>query len=132
MAGERVLVVDDDSANLKLARIVLEDAGFEVCIATDGASALAALASFRPRVVLMDVSLPDVDGLELTRRLRRDPAYADLAIIAVTGFAGPGDDREAFDAGCDAYITKPIDIAALVAAVTAHVSGRAAARPAPP
>jgi two-component system cell cycle response regulator DivK len=109
VADEPVLVVDDNAANLKLARIVLEDAGYFVRTATDAGDALTVLASFAPRVILMDVQLPGVDGLELTRRLRRAPEYAGVVIIALTACAMRGDENKARAAGCDGYITKPLN-----------------------
>ena len=109
MAGERVLVVDDNAVNLKLARIVLEEADYDVRTATEAESAIELVASFQPAIILMDLQLPGVNGLELTRRLKADPAHAQIVIVALTAYAMKGDDDKAFAAGCDGYITKPID-----------------------
>lgn len=113
MAGEPVLVVDDNSQNLKLVRVLLETEGFDVRTAVDGEEALGELEGFTPRVILMDLQLPGMDGLELTRRLKADPARRDIAIIAVTAYAMKGDEEKARAAGCDAYVSKPIDIETL-------------------
>lgn len=119
MAGESVLVVDDDPENLKFARILLESEDFDVRTAVDAESALEllALGTWLPRVILMDVRLPQMDGLDLTRRLKSDPVYARIAIIAVSACAMKGDDAKAMAAGCDAYVTKPIFVDELLAMI---------------
>lgn len=122
MANEPVLIVDDNAQNLKLARVVLSGAGYEVKTATDAEEALEVLASFKPRLILMDVQLPGMDGLTLTRRLKADPAFKGVAIIALSAYAMKGDAEKAFAAGCDGYITKPIDIASLPEAVAAQLA----------
>ncbi len=117
MAGESILIVDDNPTNLKLARIVLEGEDYAVTTAVNAAEVLDLPASIRPRLILMDIQLPDLDGLELTRRLRKDPRYEGVLIVALTAYAMKGDRAKAMDAGCDGYITKPIDIDALVKSV---------------
>jgi CheY-like chemotaxis protein len=97
--------------------------GFEVATAEDAPSAIAAIAARRPRVILMDVQLPGIDGLELTRTLKADPATRDIIIIAVTAYAMKGDYEKAIDAGCDGYVTKPIDTRTLPGVITGYLSG---------
>jgi CheY-like chemotaxis protein len=109
LTGAKILMVDDNPGNMKLLSFILGKQGYEVRIAGDAEQALSILKEFRPRLILMDVQLPGMDGLELTRRLKADPAYADIVIIAVTASAMKGDEQEALAAGCDGYITKPID-----------------------
>ncbi len=109
MAAETILIVDDHAANLKLMRVLLVAEGFEVRTARDAEEALEVLKEFQPRIVLMDLQLPGVDGLELTRRLKADPATRAMVIIAVTSYAMKGDERKALAAGCDGYVAKPID-----------------------
>ncbi|MBK7865123.1 MAG: response regulator [Archangiaceae bacterium] len=109
MAGERVLVVDDNPQNLKLARVLLEAEGYQVQGAVDAAQAEHALAGFDARLVLMDLQLPDLDGLELTRRLKADPRHAGRKVVALTAYAMKGDRERALAAGCDGYLSKPID-----------------------
>jgi len=109
MNSEPILIVEDNPINIKLFRVVLEKAGFQVRTAVDANEALAALAEFNPRLILMDVQLPGMDGLELTRRLKADPRYRRIRIVALTAYAMKGDREKASDAGCEGYITKPID-----------------------
>lgn len=108
--GEPILVVDDTPANAKLLRVVLERAGYDVRTASDGQEMEKVLEGFRPRLVLMDLQLPGVDGLELTRRLKSQDGTAQVIVIAVTSYAMKGDEERALDAGCDGYMSKPIDV----------------------
>ena len=116
-APTRVLVVDDSPMIVKLLRVLLTSAGYEVRTAGGADAALAVLAEFHPGLILMDVQMPEVDGLTLTRRLKADPRYRDIAIIAVTAFAMKGDEARVRDAGCDGYVTKPIDTSALLGVI---------------
>ena len=106
---ESILVVDDNRDNRDLTQILLECEGFEVRMAEDAAGALAVLETFRPALILMDVQLPGIDGLELTRRLRRDPALAGVSIVALSAYAMAAEKQDARDAGCNGYITKPVN-----------------------
>jgi two-component system cell cycle response regulator DivK len=121
MPGEPILVVDDNAANLKLAQVLLASEGYAVRTATDAEDALRQLASFTPRAILMDIQLPGMDGLELTRRLKADPATRDVVILALTAYAMKGDEEKARAAGCDGYITKPIDIESLPQVLAQHL-----------
>jgi two-component system cell cycle response regulator DivK len=109
MANDSVLVVEDAPVNLKLVRVLLSRQGFDVHTATSAEEALEVFRQFRPRLVLTDVGLPGMNGLELTRHLKSDPATRDTIVLALTAFAMKADEQKAFDAGCDGYITKPID-----------------------
>ena len=109
MAGESILIVDDNPTNLKLVTYLMKAHGYEVRTAVDADTAVASIAESMPRLVLMDVQLPGVDGLELTRRLKSDPKTSAIIILAVTAYAMKGDQEKAIAAGCDGYITKPID-----------------------
>lgn len=122
MAGEPILIVDDNAANLKLARVLLSGEGYEVRTAADAEQALELLETFRPRLILMDLQLPGMDGLELTRRLKADPMRRDIAVIALTAYAMKGDEEKARAAGCDGYVTKPIDTDALPRVVAGHLT----------
>lgn len=115
MAGEPILIVDDNPVNLKLARVLLTSEGYEVRTATDAEEALAVLQVYRPRLILMDIQLPGMDGLELTRRLKADPAMQGVLILGLTAYAMKGDEERALAAGCDGYILKPIDTRTLPA-----------------
>jgi CheY-like chemotaxis protein len=110
MAGETILVVEDNPMNMKLARATLERAGFVVHGAIDAQAALTALETLRPQLILMDVQLPGMDGLQLTRLIKATPGTAGIVIVAVTAAAMKGDERRAREAGCDGYLTKPIDV----------------------
>jgi CheY-like chemotaxis protein len=122
MASEPILVIDDNPQNLKLAKVILCAEGYEVKTAIDAEDALRVLQSFTPRVILLDIQLPGMDGLALTRKLKADPARSGLVIIAVTAYAMKGDAEKAFAAGCDGYMSKPIDIEALPRTVAEHLA----------
>jgi len=109
MAGESILIVDDNVVNLKLARVLLSSQGYDVRTATDAEETLAILRNFTPRLILMDIQLPGMDGLELTRRLKADPKMHGVIILALTAYAMKGDEEKALAAGCDGYVAKPID-----------------------
>ena len=121
MAGETILVVDDSAVNLKLARVVLSCEGYVVRTAADAEDALRLLATFTPSLILMDIQLPGMSGLDLTRRLKADPATKHIVILALTAYAMKGDEEKARAAGCDGYITKPIDVGALPSVIARHI-----------
>ena len=121
MTAPRVLIVDDNELNLELASFLLSTNGFEVAVAHEAASAAAQVAAFRPALVLMDIQLPQVDGLEITRRLRADPALGGLIIVAFTAYSMKGDEAKMLAAGCDGYISKPIDVVNFAAQVRSHL-----------
>jgi len=121
MAGEPILIVDDNAVNLKLAKVLLMKEGYEVQTAIDAEEALKLLGTYKPRLILMDLQLPGMDGLELTRRLKSEPATKDIIILALTAYAMKGDDEKAKAAGCDGYITKPIDTQALPGVIKNHL-----------
>jgi len=108
--NKRILVVDDNPRNLKLAFDVLEDAGYEVVEAKDAEEAQIMIDRNLPDLILMDIALPGMDGLTLTRKIKANERTKHIRIIALTAFAMKGDDQKALAAGCDGYITKPIDI----------------------
>lgn len=109
MSGEPLLIVDDNPTNLKLIRVLLSAEGYEVRTAADAGEALKVLKTFHPRLILMDVQLPNIDGLTLTRQLKGSPETKDITIIALTAYAMKGDDAQAYASGCSGYISKPID-----------------------
>lgn len=129
MAGEPVLVVDDNAQNLKLARVILASAGYEVKTAMDAEEALAVLETFTPRLILMDIQLPRMDGLELTRQLKADPKHREILVIALSAYAMKGDAEKALAAGCDDYMSKPIDTGALPKVVAKHLAQRSRQAP---
>jgi CheY-like chemotaxis protein len=126
MAGEPILVVDDNAANLKLAWVLLVSEGYRVQTASDAEEALKILETFAPDLILMDIQLPGMDGLALTRRLKSDPARRHILIFALTAYAMKGDEEKALAAGCDGYITKPIDPITLPVLIAQRLAARAA------
>ncbi len=124
MAGEPILIVDDNAANLKLARVLLQAEGYEVRAAANAEEALAVLKGYRPRLILMDIQMPGMDGLELTRRLKADPSLSHVVILALTSYAMKGDEEKAMAAGCDGYFAKPIDTRRLPAQIAEFLARR--------
>ena len=124
MTGKSILIVDDNQANLKLARVLLEGEGFDTRTAVDAEEALDALQNFKPDIILMDIQLPGIDGLELTRQLKARPATKDILIVALTAYAMKGDEQKARDAGCDGYITKPIDTRTLSDTIVSYLDAK--------
>jgi CheY-like chemotaxis protein len=120
----RILIVDDNPINLKLACDVLEMHGFSIARACDAEHALALIALEMPDLVLMDIALPGMDGLTLTRKLKADPRFRDVPIVALTASTMKGDDTKAFDAGCDGHISKPINTRRLPFQVEEFLQGR--------
>jgi CheY-like chemotaxis protein len=121
--NKRILVVDDNPRNLKLAFDVLEDAGYEVVEAVDAEEAQSMIDRNLPDLILMDIALPGMDGLTLTRKIKANERTKHIRIIALTAFAMKGDDQKALAAGCDGYITKPIDIHQLPVQVAEILGG---------
>jgi CheY-like chemotaxis protein len=124
MAGTRILIVDDNATNLKLVAYLMKANGYTVETALDAESAIEAIRIKRPDVILMDIQLPGIDGLELTRRLKAEPGTRDIVIVAVTAYAMKGDQAKALAAGCDDYITKPIDTRTLPDTIARHLAKR--------
>lgn len=118
----RVLIVDDNLMNLELVSFLLQADGIEVASVPDAHSALRDIQSFQPDLILMDIQLPDIDGLTLTRQIKADPATRHIAVVAFTAYAMKGDEARMLEAGCDGYIAKPIEIASFTAAVRQHLA----------
>lgn len=106
---KKVLVVEDNDDNIYLMRFILEKTGYEVIEAKTGISGVEAAAKEEPDLILMDIQLPDIDGYEVTRRIRASEAGDKVPIIALTSYAMVGDEEKAFNAGCSGYIKKPIN-----------------------
>ncbi|HDS16805.1 MAG TPA: response regulator [Proteobacteria bacterium] len=105
-----VLVIEDNDDNRRLVLKILGHKGFNVVGAIDGKEALERLRQGKPDLILMDINLPGMDGYELTRRIRKIPGFAELPIVALTAHAMVGDEGKSLAAGCNAYITKPINV----------------------
>jgi CheY-like chemotaxis protein len=106
----RILIVDDHEPGVALIERLLELDGHKVRAAGSLADAERALAEEQPAMIVLDLNLPDGSGLELTRRLKAHPGTAEIPILACTAAVMPADEREALEAGCDAYVSKPIDL----------------------
>lgn len=106
---KRILVVEDNETNLYLIRFMLEKSGYEVIEARGGAVGVELASKEKPDLILMDVQLPDMDGLEATKRIRASEADGEIPIIALTSYAMVGDREKALAAGCTGYIEKPIN-----------------------
>ena len=107
--SKKVLVVEDNPTNMRVIRMVLSNKGYSVLEATDGEEALVVAMEGRPDLIVMDIQLPKMDGLEVTRRLRQTPEFKQTPIIALTASAMEGDREKIIAAGCDEYISKPVN-----------------------
>lgn len=125
MSAPRVLVVDDNALNVELVKFVLADEGFLVDSAPDARAALTRIDAFQPELILMDIQMPGMDGLELTRLLKANPAFQHIAIVAFTAYAMAGDESRMRAAGCDGYLSKPVDVVTLAASVRSNLRPRA-------
>ena len=119
--SKRILVVEDQEDNRQILRDLLTSVGYEVIQAENGEEGLATAARERPDLILMDIQLPLLDGYEVTRRIKADPALRAIPIIAITSYALSGDENKARAAGCDAYVAKPYSPRALLAKIREYV-----------
>ena len=122
---QKILLVEDNEMNRDMLSRRLERRGYQIVCAVDGQQALALVRSETPALILMDMSLPVLDGWEATRRLKADDATKAIPIIALTAHAMSEDENKARAAGCDDFDTKPVDIQRLVGKIKALVNGKA-------
>ena len=109
MANKTVLVIEDNEMNMKLARSLLQIGKYSVLEAIDAENGIQLAREHHPDLILMDIQLPGMDGLNATRAIKNDPALKDITVVALTSYAMEGDEKKAMDAGCAGYIAKPID-----------------------
>ncbi len=128
MSPMRVLVVDDKEELAEMAKIVLTAADHEVQMASNASQALSIIPAFRPDLILMDIQMPVTDGIELTKRLKADPATRQIAIVAFTAYSSRGDEHGLKAAGFDGYIRKPINVVTFAAEVRFWLEGPQSAR----
>src|SRR5205809_1119205 len=121
MAGESILVVDDSPVNLRLAAALLRSEGYDVHLASTAEEALVTLKTLKPAIILLDLQLPGMNGLEMTQRLRQDARTRGLFVVAMTASTIIDDQDKAFEAGCDGYIPKPIDTRTLGSQLRAYL-----------
>jgi len=119
--SKRILVIEDQEDNRQIVRDLMTASGYELIEATTGEEGLEAAARERPDLILMDIQLPGIDGYEVTRRIKADPKLRQIPIIAVTSYALSGDDKKAFAAGCDGYVTKPFSPRVLLAKIREYL-----------
>jgi two-component system cell cycle response regulator DivK len=124
MTGPKILLVEDNEKNMKLFRDVLQAAGYDTVEATTGGRAVELAIEHSPDLVLMDVQLPEIDGVEALGRLREDKRTASIPVLALTAQAMQGDRERFLAVGFDGYVSKPVDIVALVDTVHEHCDGR--------
>lgn len=124
MTGPQVLVVEDNERNMKLFCDVLQASGYRTLEATTGEDAVAVAIEHRPDLVLMDIQLPDIDGVEALDRVRTDERSASIPVVALTAQAMEGDRERFLAAGFDGYVSKPVNIVDFLATVKNHCEGR--------
>jgi two-component system cell cycle response regulator DivK len=117
----RILCVEDNPQNMRLVRKILKHAGYTVLEAEDGMKGLNITLAERPDLILMDINLPDIDGLEVTRRIKADEDVNSIPIIALTANAMTGDEEKCYEAGCNGYVSKPISRQQLLEAISEFV-----------
>ena len=124
MACEKILLIEDNAVNRDLIQFLLESKGYLVREAATAEEAFEILKTQRPDLIVMDIQLPGMDGLEATKKLKENPATRDIPVVAVTSYAMKGDRESAAAAGCVGYITKPIDKTTFLQQVAAHLATR--------
>ena len=120
MLGERILIVEDNEKNMKLVRDVLQATGYRTLEATTGEEGVELALSQAPALVLIDVQLPGIDGVEALERLRQNERTASIPVLALTAQAMSGDRERFLEAGFDGYLAKPVDVGELIEAVREH------------
>jgi two-component system cell cycle response regulator DivK len=121
-AAHKILIVEDNVLNMRLFSDLLKANGYTVLQAKDGPEALHIVRLDRPDLILMDIQLPEMSGLEVTERMKADEEFRSIPIVAVTAFAMKGDEEKIRQAGCDGYLTKPISIGGFIQAVERYSS----------
>lgn len=118
---KKILIVEDNELNMKLFADLLDAHGYETQQTREGLKAIGMARKFKPDLILMDIQLPEVSGLEVTKWIKDDKSLANIPIVAVTAFAMKGDEKRIRDGGCEAYIAKPISVSSFLATVRKFV-----------
>jgi len=118
---KKVLIVEDNELNMKLFADLLDAHGYETAQTREGLKAIKLAKEFKPDLILMDIQLPEVSGLEVTKWIKNDDSLSDIPVVAVTAFAMKGDEKRIREGGCEAYISKPISVASFLATVRKFV-----------
>ncbi|CAA6605685.1 Polar-differentiation response regulator DivK [Rhodospirillaceae bacterium LM-1] len=116
-----ILIVEDNELNMKLFCDLLAAHGYATLQTSEGANVLGMMRQQRPDLVLMDIQLPEISGIDVTRMIKADADLKDIPVIAVTAFAMKGDEEKILQGGCDAYITKPISVATFIATIQKYL-----------
>jgi len=124
VAGETILLVEDNPVNRRLAEFLLRSQGYQVREATTAKEAFEILQTERPDLIVMDIQLPGMDGLEATKKLKEQPSTAHIPVVAVTSYAMKGDREKALAAGCAGYVTKPIDKSTFIQEIAARLGNK--------
>ena len=124
MSAGRILIVEDNMDTYELVHFILEKHGFETFLAVNGRDGVTAAQKQKPDLIIMDMSMPEMDGWTATALIKRDEGISFIPLVALTAHALPGDRQRAMDSGCDEYITKPMDLDDLVETVQYWVSKR--------
>lgn len=119
--AKKILIVEDNELNMKLFNDLLESKGYEVIQTRNGMDALDLASQHKPDLILMDIQLPEVSGLDVTRWIKEDEALARIPVIAVTAFAMKGDEERIRQGGCEAYISKPISVATFLDTIKSYI-----------
>ena len=122
--NEKVLLVEDNVVNMKLLQATLEPHGYTLVTATDGKEALETAIKERPDLIIMDIQLPTMSGVEVVKRLRQVPEFSRIPIIALTAYAMKGDEERLIEAGCDVYLPKPVNTRELPKVITEMLQNR--------
>ena len=122
MNSRKILVVEDNDMNMQLVEFLLEEGGYDIVKATSGEEALAITRDASPDLILMDIHLPGMDGLSVVRAMKEDARTSRIPILALTAHAMRGDRDRFLDAGCDGYISKPIDVKTFVASIERYIA----------
>jgi CheY-like chemotaxis protein len=125
MNAPLILIVDDNADNASLARDYLASKHYRTAIASDGLSAMKLIGELRPDLVLMDIQMPGIDGIEAIRRIRASPSLQAMPVIALTALAMTGDRERCLEAGADEYVSKPVSMRALAEIIARHLARRA-------
>ena len=120
--SKKVLIVEDNELNMKLFHDLLEAHGFDTVQTREGKKAFDMAREHKPDLIIMDIQLPEISGLEITRQLKEDDELKSIPVIAVTAFAMKGDEKKIREGGCEDYISKPISVGLFMAAVKNHLS----------
>ncbi|GAA0395718.1 MULTISPECIES: response regulator [Brevundimonas] len=121
--SKKILIVEDNELNMKLFHDLLESQGYETLQTREGMQALQLARAHRPDLILMDIQLPEISGLEVTKWIKEDEELSNIPVIAVTAFAMKGDEERIRQGGCEAYISKPISVTTFLDTVRLHLEG---------